>query len=344
VAKLSSVWFILRFQQGISALLLASAIGFSGQRPDVQNAEYFFKVAEMLRCAGKLAPAIDAYTNAIKAKNNFPDAYCQRGSALLASGDQDGALKDFERAIELAPRKPCAYNNRGNIRLLKMDYAGAIADFSLAIRLDPNHSDAYTNRAKANCILKEFDRAIADYDQAIQRMPSFSANGILLQSDKHNLARVYTGRGVARTGKTDLKDALADHNKALELDPNSIDAMNNRATVLFLKGELKEALADLDRAVQAVKSGNVEDHHSISYPYQLTTNLRYNSSLTAIYLNRGKIRYQLRDAEGAEADFKTLVQVDPDFAEAWFCLGRIHDDRGETDAAFADYRIMPMHC
>jgi tetratricopeptide (TPR) repeat protein len=69
------------------------------------------------------------------------------------------------------------------------------------------------NEAHALAVAGHSDEAIARYTDAIALDP--------------NIALIYLGRGQAYAGKQDYPAALADFNRALELDPNRSVATSN---------------------------------------------------------------------------------------------------------------------
>ncbi len=83
--------------------------------------------------------------------------------------------------------------------------------------------------------LGETDLAVQAYTDSIALKP---------------LADAYSHRGVAHYDKGDFARALADYGEALAIDPQSVEAMNNRAWTLYKAGDLAKALADADRAVR----------------------------------------------------------------------------------------------
>ena len=60
----------------------------------------------------------------------------------------------------------------------------------------------------------------------------------------------YSNRGEVKRVKGDLDGAIADLNKAIEIDPNCAVAYNNRSEARLQKGDLAGALADYDRAAE----------------------------------------------------------------------------------------------
>ena len=146
---------------------------------------------------------IHCYTEAIRLKPDFADAYNNRGVARYDKGDLDGAIKDYKEAIRLKPDDADAYINRGVARDDKGDLDGAIKDYNEAIRLKPDEVDAYNNRAIARSAKGDLDGAIKDYNEAIRLKPDD--------------ADVYRNRGVAWDNKGDYYSAIADYQKCLEL-------------------------------------------------------------------------------------------------------------------------------
>src|ERR1039458_2707772 len=64
-------------------------------------------------------------------------------------GDVEGALQDYSEPIRLKPYYADAFNNRGVARRQKGDVEGALQDYSEAIRLKPDDADAFYNRGIA---------------------------------------------------------------------------------------------------------------------------------------------------------------------------------------------------
>jgi tetratricopeptide (TPR) repeat protein len=79
--------------------------------------------------AGRYDEAIHAYSEAIRLKPDYADAYNNRGLARYSRGDLAGALRDYNTAIRLAPDDADAYYNRALTREAKGNAAGAWADY-----------------------------------------------------------------------------------------------------------------------------------------------------------------------------------------------------------------------
>ena len=176
------------------------------------------------------------YTEAIRLKPDYADAYINRSAARSEKGDVVGALQDCEEAIRLSPYDALAYNNRGNGRRDKGDVEGALHDYAEAIRLKPDYADAYNNRGEARRAKGDVEGALQDYTEAIRLKP--------------DLAIAYNNRGLARRAKGDVERVVQDYSEAIRLRPDLAIAYNNRGNVRFAKGDVEGAQQDYNEAIR----------------------------------------------------------------------------------------------
>ena len=177
---------------------------------------------------------IRCYSEAIRLKPDYGDAFCNRGIARQAKDDLNGAIADYDEAIRLQPEDAINRNIRGSVRKAKGDLDGAIADYSEAIRLKPGFGEAFDNRGTARRAKGDLNGAIADYDEAIRLLPGHAIS--------HN------NRGVARHLKDDFDRAIADYSEAIRLKPDYALAYNNRALARKAKGDIASGRADEETA------------------------------------------------------------------------------------------------
>jgi tetratricopeptide (TPR) repeat protein len=80
-----------------------------------------------------------------------------------------------------------------------------------------------------------------------------------------NSSTVYYDRGVQYSLKKDFKNSLADYSRALELDPNNLDALFNRANAYENLGDAASAFKDYDTYLKNKKDGEVYFKRSCLY-------------------------------------------------------------------------------
>ena len=162
--------------------------------------------------------AVEDFTEAIKLNAQDANSYYMRGESYYTLDMFSEAEADYTRTIELQPDYSSAYYMRGNARYSKSS-PGAMEDFSKSIELSPDYAEGYFMRASCHYILKAFGPAEKDYTAAITKKPDYT--------------EAYYWRSYARVNLGKKKEALADINKALELDPG------NSTYLMFLKNNFK---------------------------------------------------------------------------------------------------------
>jgi tetratricopeptide (TPR) repeat protein len=121
---------------------------------------------------------------------------------------------------------------------------------------------------------------------------------------------------------TDLNEKIELFTKAIELDPEKLDAY-------FYRGIVKNDLGDYYGAIVDYSKVIVEEPDADTY------------------FNRGNARYSLEDFEGAKEDYKKAIEIDPYFVDALFSLGCANYDLGDYDSALIDFnkviKIQPYY-
>jgi tetratricopeptide (TPR) repeat protein len=120
--------------------------------------------------------------------------------------------------------------------------------------------------------------------------------------------QAYLGRAVVYERLRDYNRALNDYNNALQINPNSIVARNNRGIALTIIGDYATAAADFDRALSVnANYWAALNNHSIIYG--LTGN--YDSAISLINdgIHRSGADAALAEARDPKRDPKKTVVV-----------------------------------
>jgi tetratricopeptide (TPR) repeat protein len=123
----------------------------------------------------------------------------------------------------------------------------------------------------------------------------------------------YLRRAAAWIGRGDLDQALADYDQAIQLDRGNVAAYRGRGLLWRQRGDADRALADLDHAI------------------------RLSFSDPDIYRERGLIWYERGRYDRAIADFNQAIKLAPDFANAYLHRGEAFLHKGEFKTALADF-------
>jgi tetratricopeptide (TPR) repeat protein/predicted Ser/Thr protein kinase len=122
--------------------------------------------AQRLNLDGKYEEAVQAFSEAIKLKPQFPMAFLGRGRAFLHQRQTDRALEDFTEAIRQKPDLTAAFVDRGHLYNQQGEFEKAMPDFDQAIRLNPDLRRAYEGRAVSRGKLGDRKGAASDRKQA----------------------------------------------------------------------------------------------------------------------------------------------------------------------------------
>jgi tetratricopeptide (TPR) repeat protein len=123
----------------------------------------------------------------------------------------------------------------------------------------------------------------------------------------------YNHRAVAWQLRGELDNAVADLNEAVRLDPRDPAAFNNRGSIWDAKKEYDKAIADFNEAI------------------------RLNPRDPLPYRNRGGAWGTKQDYDKAIADFTEAVRLNPSDANSLYNRGRAWSEKKEYDQAIADY-------
>ena len=107
--------------------------------------------------------------------------------------------------------------------------------------------------------------------------------------------------------------AIADHNQAIEINPEYTKAYNNRGIAYTELKQYKQAMADFDLAIE------------IDPKYAET------------YFNRGRVYVRLKQYKRAIIDYDLAIEINPEYADAYNNRGTTYAELKQYEQAIADY-------
>jgi tetratricopeptide (TPR) repeat protein len=194
--------------------------------------------------------------------------------------------------------------------------------------------DSLLSSAKDKIAAKDFKGAEADCGKAIE------ANG--------NLAGAYLMRAYLRVDNLrDYARALADFQKAVELEPKNAKAYRGRARTNYSLGQTKTLIADLDKAIELDPSF-ADAYRDRGVAHALITNdlvqalkdftktIELNPTDSFGYSSRGMIRFVANQMDDAIADFTKAIELNPKHPTAHYERALAHFEKNAMDQALAD--------
>lgn len=191
----------------------------------------------------------------------------------------DVAIKHYSAAIDFDSTKAHPYLKRGECHFRLEAFKDSLDDFKKAVEIEPNNPTILDRLANANFHLRQFDDAIAAMEEAIALNPPE------VVSFKKSLATILSNRAFSYSQEKNYSDAIADLDKALENDPDSIKFHRLRASCYFNSGNYERALPDFDEAIR-------RDPQNSNY-----------------YMTRGYCLQALGRNDEADSDFKKAEEL-----------------------------------
>jgi tetratricopeptide (TPR) repeat protein len=324
------------------------------------------RLAPVYETQGRNKEAFALYDALIKAypADIMPIVY--RSDLKRQLKDGAGALKDADQALRIEPDDALAHYTRGKALALlgrdqesmaayrqavklepdDVDYliavgfmsrkAGALdeglAALDKALKRDPKNDQALFDRALIWEVKKEDAKAIKDYDAVIALAPDSSA---------------YSNRAALHASAGDHKAALADYEKAIELNGKDPDLHIARGIEL---GELKRGDEELKAYDDALKL----DPHAVSakvnkgivyagrqewrlaieaYQAALQDSPKRADLIEAI----GECLNELGQKDEARKQYDRALRMDPKMVAAWSARAALNRDSMRYREALADY-------
>jgi tetratricopeptide (TPR) repeat protein len=142
-----------------------------------------------------------------------------------------------------------------------------------------------------------------------------------------------------------FKDAIAVLDKAVEKNKDLYAIYKLRAALKRMTGDFEGALNDFSLAIeQKADDGEIYEQRAMMRLYtrkdpalilaDLDAAISYGRKHEKVYATRGMIRAQLRDFDGAIADYETAIGLRPDYAGAYLGLSGVYGiNRNEEKSA-----------
>ncbi|WBV60584.1 tetratricopeptide repeat protein [Chryseobacterium camelliae] len=199
------------------------------------QSEYYDKLGTSQRRLGKTPQAFKSYESALKSNPRSVSVYENLASLHNQKGSKTKALEYVNTGISLEETDNAnLYLLRSKIyeNLGKKDLAQQ--DLNHVLTFAPDNIFARTGLANLKKRNGDLEGALKDYNQLISEKPE---------------SLLYSGRGDIYLKLKKTKEALADVNKSISIDPKFAQAYVTKALILFDTTKPKEACTNLDKAV-----------------------------------------------------------------------------------------------
>ncbi|MGE5424776.1 MAG: tetratricopeptide repeat protein [Syntrophothermus sp.] len=242
-------------------------------------------------------------------------------------------LTGIEKEMAERNDKAAHFYGEGLKSLQANDANGAIENFTKSIE---NYKTpvALLRRGMTYIIVKKYPDAIADLNEAL-KMDTTSATG-------------YFGLGLAFFEMNQIDNAEFNFTKFIARDSSNIQAYNYLAAINFMKKNYTAAIHYYDRVIKMnpkfpdayVNRGmmrhNLNDIEGAIKDYNEEINIKPQSPKA--YNNRGAAYLALQNYEDALKDFTKAIELKNNYAEAYENRGKVKVKLGDTNGACSDWQ------
>lgn len=202
-----------------------------------------------------------------------------------------------------------------NLRLLLLIVILTFATGTQAVRAQGNEADSkFAKEGVEAAKRKDWDKAVENLRKAVAADPNDNRNSV-------NLALALQERGVARVGKNQLDEGIADLSESLKIKGDNVNAHRYRGYALLSKKDFQHAVEDYD----VVIGQNHDDFEALDRrAYALTAMKQYDKATadytTMIkakprelrgYLGRSYVLDTTNKPKEAMEDVNKALEIDP---------------------------------
>jgi len=267
---------------------LANALYYYSQAyqaaPD--NAEVMRNLGVALLQAGQLSKAAYYLRKAVELKPDWAEPHLELGETLRRMGEDRDAAAELLTGLRVKQR-PDGLVSLSRIHLKYREPRKALVHLHRALELAPEFAAAHHVLGLAHAALGELPPAIRELDLAYRYAPDnmeivLDLAGVMVQADQ-DLDRAFRLAAAVRV-----------------MDPNQVRVYDIMGWCLFKKGQLTEALAELEKARSLMELKDTVD-----------------PVFAAVYEHLAEVYGRLRDSMMAREMFSRALAADPSRAEEW---------------------------
>ena len=193
-------------------------------------------------------------------------------------------LQNYNKAINTSPDNYIGYYLRAILYKESGDTDSSLADFLRTIVLNPEYGPALFETGILYNHNRNYTQAIIHFEKAIQKWPVIQKKQIIYEA--------YNNRGALFLQQKKYNEALADFNRAIELNAEWQESYLNKGIALKFLKNYTDALASFTFLLQK------NDHHEQAYYHRGLTymelgnhDLAIDDIGTALAINPNEIKY-----------------------------------------------------
>ncbi|KAI9253851.1 hypothetical protein BDA99DRAFT_540460 [Phascolomyces articulosus] len=307
------------------------------------------------------AEAARVYTKAIEFKAD-PVYYSNRAACYANLGDNDRVFDDCNNALQLNPVYIKALNRRAHSLELRGDKEEALYDYTCVCILD-NFKNEVAARSVERLRKKVTEKKAAEIMKTKKRrLPSSSFVSAYFDSYRPDRSRAEPIKSSENKGDEYFFNAYnavksKNYEEASEFCDKAIQegcspvyrahALNIQGTLLFLKGNARDALECFNKSIQLdpkyiqsyIKRSSIciEQGNLVAALKQFDEALAINPTDPDIFYHRGQVNYISGNFQNAAKDYSESIKLDDSFIYAHIQLGVTKYKLGQIDSSVTTF-------
>lgn len=298
--------------------------------------------ATSLSALGRHREALRDFERALVLDPRESRALFHRGELHETLGQLDLASADFARALELDPDSPDPCCALGRVRTIQGDLFGALDVLERGLEQNPEHGPLYKARGIVFSELGRHPEAIADQNEALELLEDEDGEGYQ--------ASILNSRAISLRQSGQIERALADFDRVLALEPQSSLYLFNRglahADLDFPSHDLEQARRDFERALELdpdyvdarLELGRLQLWCDEAETALQTFELALSSApeRADLHAARAEALEELGRRELSIQAYGEAIRLDPGEPLYFLSRGQAHEREGATELSIAD--------
>ena len=300
-----------------------------------------YNLGHLYQLYGRWSEAAARFGQATAAQGDFLLAWQKLAAMELRANRREQALAAAERAVALAPDDAASWFHLADALGRFQRWPESLEALERSLALQPQFAEAWNNLGLARKQQGDLAGAAAAFEAALEQAPpSDPANASLAAETCSNLAQL------ALDGHQ-LQAAQQWSERALALGPQNAQVQFTKGNVLNALGQYEQAASALRRALE-LQSDFPEALNNLG---NILLNLRRHSESIATFERAISQRSDYAEAlanlanaqressypDLAEKALLEAIRIKPEFAAAHSNLGNAYFDQGKVDLALESY-------
>lgn len=268
---------------------------------DPGNAALYAERSGLYEKRDSLGKAILDMERAVKLDSLNTEHRIRVGDLYFRAIRVGNARDAFQRAVDLDPQNTRAKLRLAEVLMILREYPKSMALVNEALRIEPTAARGYYLKGFIHMETRDTTRALSSFRTAVEQDPQDFSSYVLL--GKLSAAR---------------HDALAEqyYSTAIDLRPTAVEAWYGKGLWAQDNGRDSLALACYDRIKE------IDPYNALAWH------------------NSGWIKMEhLGDPQAAKADFSKAIDLNTNYADAWYNRGVAMERTDQLDSAAANYQL-----